>query len=136
LRPIEEPAPSVKTFNFQTVNGSKALFDQYAEAKGTVPLATGCVPVGVAQGRKTGSRSPYESGEASAPRSRQFGRTSAPTMPHFVQTMRGPNQRTLLAWEFVGIDDKVTSNDRTPFCRVLARSIGLTLYLNHGGAIA
>jgi hypothetical protein len=23
----------------------------------------------------------------------QFGRTSAPTMPHFVQTMRGPNQR-------------------------------------------
>jgi hypothetical protein len=28
-------------------------------------------------------------------RTRQFGRTSAPTMPHFVQTMRGPNQRTL-----------------------------------------
>ena len=38
--PSEEPKPSEKTFNFQTVNGSKALFDQYAEAKGTVPLAT------------------------------------------------------------------------------------------------
>ena len=38
--PTEEPAPSAKTYNFQTVNGSKALFDQYAEAKGTVPLAT------------------------------------------------------------------------------------------------
>jgi hypothetical protein len=38
--PSEEPVPSVKTYNFQTVNGSKALFDQYAEAKGTVPLAT------------------------------------------------------------------------------------------------
>ena len=38
--PLEEPSPSAKTFNFQTVNGSKALFDQYAEHKGTVPLAT------------------------------------------------------------------------------------------------
>jgi hypothetical protein len=38
--PSEEPVPSVKTYNFQTVNWSKALFDQYAEAKGTVPLAT------------------------------------------------------------------------------------------------
>jgi hypothetical protein len=38
--PTEEPAPSAKTFNFQTVSGSKALFDQYAGAKGTVPLAT------------------------------------------------------------------------------------------------
>jgi hypothetical protein len=27
-------------------------------------------------------------------RSRQFGRTSAPTAPHFVQTMRGPNKGT------------------------------------------
>jgi hypothetical protein len=38
--PTEEPASSVKTFNFQTVNGSRALFDDYAEAKGTVSLAT------------------------------------------------------------------------------------------------
>jgi hypothetical protein len=38
--PTEEPEPSTKTYNFQTVSGSKALFDQYAEAKGTVPLAT------------------------------------------------------------------------------------------------
>jgi hypothetical protein len=37
--PDEEPVPAEKTFNFQTVNGSKALFDQYAEAKGTVPLS-------------------------------------------------------------------------------------------------
>ncbi|WP_024341996.1 ATP-binding protein [Bradyrhizobium japonicum] len=38
--PSEEPSPSAKTFNFQTVSGSKALFDQYSEAKGTVQLAT------------------------------------------------------------------------------------------------
>jgi hypothetical protein len=38
--PDEEPPASAKTFNFQTVTGSKALFDQYAEAKGTVSLAT------------------------------------------------------------------------------------------------
>jgi hypothetical protein len=38
--PSEEPEPSEKTYNFQTVNGSKALFDQYAEAKGTVQLTT------------------------------------------------------------------------------------------------
>ncbi|MBN9006198.1 MAG: ATP-binding protein [Rhizobiales bacterium] len=38
--PSEEPSASTKTFNFQTVAGSKALFDQYAEAKGTVSLAT------------------------------------------------------------------------------------------------
>jgi hypothetical protein len=38
--PAEEPPPSAKTYNFQTVSGSKALFDQYAEAKGTVSLAT------------------------------------------------------------------------------------------------
>jgi hypothetical protein len=38
--PSEEPSPSTKTYNFQTVTGSKALFDQYAEAKGTIQLAT------------------------------------------------------------------------------------------------
>jgi hypothetical protein len=38
--PTEEPSPSTQTFNFQNVYGSKALFDQYAESKGTVPLAT------------------------------------------------------------------------------------------------
>ena len=38
--PSEEPPSAEKTFNFQTVNGTKALFDQYAEAKGTVPLTT------------------------------------------------------------------------------------------------
>jgi hypothetical protein len=27
-------------------------------------------------------------------RSRQFGRTSAPTIPHFVHTIRGPNDGT------------------------------------------
>jgi hypothetical protein len=38
--PSEEPEPSVKTFNFQTVKGTKALLDQYASASGTVPLST------------------------------------------------------------------------------------------------
>jgi hypothetical protein len=38
--PEEEPVPAEKTFNFQTVTGSKALFDQYAEHKGTVQLGT------------------------------------------------------------------------------------------------
>ena len=38
--PDEEPLPSVKTFNFQTVRGSKALFDDYASASGTVALST------------------------------------------------------------------------------------------------
>ena len=38
--PTEEPSPAVKTFNFQTVKGSKALLDDYASSAGTVPLAT------------------------------------------------------------------------------------------------
>jgi hypothetical protein len=38
--PDEEPAPSVKTYNFQTVKGAKSLLDDYASAKGTVPLST------------------------------------------------------------------------------------------------
>ena len=38
--PAEEPEPSAKTFNFQTVKGAKALFDDYARDSGTVSLAT------------------------------------------------------------------------------------------------
>ena len=38
--PSEEPAPSAKTYNFQTIKGSKALLDDYAKDKGTVSLAT------------------------------------------------------------------------------------------------
>ena len=38
--PTTEPAPSVKTFNFQTVKGTKALYDEYATSKGTVALNT------------------------------------------------------------------------------------------------
>ena len=38
--PTEEPSPSVKTFNFQNVKGTKTLFDEYAQAKGTVVLST------------------------------------------------------------------------------------------------
>jgi len=38
--PTEEPSSSVKTFNFQNVSGTKALFDDYAKAKGVVPLST------------------------------------------------------------------------------------------------
>jgi hypothetical protein len=38
--PTEEPSPSVKTYNVQTVKGAKALYDDYAQAKGTVSLST------------------------------------------------------------------------------------------------
>lgn len=38
--PAEEPPGSEKTYNLQTVRGAKALFDQYADEKGTVRLAT------------------------------------------------------------------------------------------------
>jgi len=38
--PSEEPLPSVKTFNFQTVKGTKALFDDYASASGMVQLSS------------------------------------------------------------------------------------------------
>ena len=38
--PSEEPLPSVKTYNVQTVKGAKALFDDYAQAKGVVTLST------------------------------------------------------------------------------------------------
>jgi hypothetical protein len=37
--PNEEPPPSTKTFNFQTVRGAKALLDDYASSWGTVPLS-------------------------------------------------------------------------------------------------
>jgi hypothetical protein len=38
--PTEEPPASEKTFNNQTIRGTKALFDEYAKEKGTVALAT------------------------------------------------------------------------------------------------
>lgn len=38
--PTEEPDASVKTYNFQTVQGTKALFDQYAKSTGTVSLSS------------------------------------------------------------------------------------------------
>ena len=38
--PTEEPVPGVKTYNFQTVQGTKALFEQYAKCSGTVSLST------------------------------------------------------------------------------------------------
>lgn len=38
--PSEEPQPSAKTYNFQTVFGAKALLDDYAKEKGTVALTT------------------------------------------------------------------------------------------------
>jgi hypothetical protein len=38
--PSEEPDPGVKTFNFQTVKGTKTLFDDYARDSGTVSLST------------------------------------------------------------------------------------------------
>lgn len=36
--PLDEPQPSAKTYNFQTVRGTKALLDDYARDKGTVAL--------------------------------------------------------------------------------------------------
>jgi hypothetical protein len=38
--PSEEPASSEKTYNFQTVHGTKALLDDYADKSGTVSLST------------------------------------------------------------------------------------------------
>jgi len=38
--PDQEPSPSTKTYNFQNVRGTKALFDEYAKEMGTVSLAT------------------------------------------------------------------------------------------------
>ena len=38
--PTEEPPPSTKTYNFQTVRGTKALLDDYAKDRGVVSLAT------------------------------------------------------------------------------------------------
>src|SRR6185437_6022691 len=38
--PSEEPQPSAKTYNFQTVRGTKALLDDYSKERGTVSLAT------------------------------------------------------------------------------------------------
>jgi hypothetical protein len=71
-------------------------------------------------------------------RSFQLGLTSAPTMPHFVQTMRGPNSRTrrspgylstlrLTSWRQ---PKHMTRSDPTPFWRMLVRSIGSILYLD------
>jgi hypothetical protein len=38
--PSKEPEPSAKTYNFQTVKGAKALYDDYACESGTVSLST------------------------------------------------------------------------------------------------
>src|SRR5215212_1362223 len=38
--PSDEPTPSEKTFNLQTVKGTKALHDSYASASGSVSLST------------------------------------------------------------------------------------------------
>jgi hypothetical protein len=38
--PSEEPEASAKTYNFQTVKGAKALYDDYAREGGTVSLST------------------------------------------------------------------------------------------------
>jgi hypothetical protein len=43
-------------------------------------------------------------------RSFQFGRTSAPTMPHLVQTIRGPNSRTRrIAGILIDVEDHLVS---------------------------
>jgi hypothetical protein len=66
------------------------------------------------------------------PFSRQFGRASAPTIPHFVQTIRGPNTGTgtssdhgsalkIALWWHCQHD---TSSDRTLFARMLPSVIG------------
>jgi hypothetical protein len=64
--------------------------------------------------------------------SRQFGLRSAPIIPHFVHTMRGPNDgtvRSLGRWSTFTITRcrqlwHWTSSDRTPFWRMFAKSIG------------
>lgn len=37
--PKEEPEPAEKTFNLQTIRGTKHLFDEHAKTSGTVPLS-------------------------------------------------------------------------------------------------
>jgi hypothetical protein len=39
------------------------------------------------------------------PRARQFGRTSAPMVPHFVQIIFGPNDGTVRSTEVVDVHD-------------------------------
>jgi hypothetical protein len=65
-------------------------------------------------------------------RSCQFGRTSAPTIPQPVQTIRGPKDgtgtaspnlstfMTALWWQSV----QLTQSERTPCARMLRKSIG------------
>jgi len=65
-------------------------------------------------------------------RSRQFGRTSAPIMPHPVQTMRGPNAGTgavsgyaaTLNTTIRGQALQYTMSERTPFARMLPSVMG------------
>jgi hypothetical protein len=54
--------------------------------------------------------------------SRQFGRASAPMMPHRVHTMRGPNVGT--AYDRPVVAQQHTSSERTPFWRMLPSVIG------------
>jgi hypothetical protein len=66
------------------------------------------------------------------PRSRQFGRTSAPMVPHFVQIIFGRNDGTVRSagrWStFMIISCRHwwhwIASDRTPLARMLPRSIG------------
>jgi hypothetical protein len=74
--------------------------------------------------------------------SRQFGRASAPIMPHLVHTMRGPNMGTgtlsghrpahrMARWWHCQHD---TSSDRTPLARMLPSVIGSIGSLKRGFA--
>jgi hypothetical protein len=75
--------------------------------------------------------------------SRQFGRTSAPIVPHFVHTIRGLKDGTVRSpgrWSTFTITScrhwwHWTASDRTPFSRMLESVIGSTGPLKRDRAI-
>jgi hypothetical protein len=77
------------------------------------------------------------------PHSFQLGRTSAARVPHFAHTNFGPNEGTVTSpgrWSTFMITScrqprHCTARDRTPFWRILARSIGTIGSVQWGLAI-
>ena len=76
--------------------------------------------------------------------SRQFGLTSAPIVPHFVHTMRGPKDGIVMSpgrWSTLRITScrhclHMMSSERTPFSRMFATSIGTIGSVERGRAIS
>jgi hypothetical protein len=65
-------------------------------------------------------------------RSRQFARASAPTAPHFVHTIRDPNDGTGTSSGQREASSTDTTSERTPFARTLPSVIGSEGSLKRG----